>query len=273
MLERFYSNLRELFFQTLGVYKLIRLECNEVTHIMLPDGFGCFEEIFFKWIYFEPKTIFHADVIIDLGAHQGTFSTYAILNMKPHSILISVEPNPKVYNVLLENIRLLKHVIMKKKLEVHTINKAVYISKKFVKLKLTKHSETSYISNSGDLDVQTITLRELFSIFQHLKDPKILLKMDIEGTEHDLLRDEESLKFLGMCKAIAIEPHGNFNQIKKALEHLGFKVSVKNILLDPTLCLRWMKCRPRPYTSIIASYRLITSSIAKPGITIVRAEQ
>lgn len=240
---------------------------------MLPDGFGCFEEIFFKWIYFEPKTIFHADVIIDLGAHQGTFSTYAILNMKPHSILISVEPNPKVYNVLLENIRLLKHVIMKKKLEVHTINKAVYISKKFVKLKLTKHSETSYISNSGDLDVQTITLRELFSIFQHLKDPKILLKMDIEGTEHDLLRDEESLKFLGMCKAIAIEPHGNFNQIKKALEHLGFKVSVKNILLDPTLCLRWLKCRPRPYTSIIASYRLITSSIAKPGITIVRAEQ
>ncbi|MEM2589783.1 MAG: FkbM family methyltransferase [Zestosphaera sp.] len=210
---------------------------------------------------------------MDLGAHQGTFTTYAVLNMKPHSIPISVEPNPKAYSVLLENIRLLKHVIMKKNLKFVAINKAVYISKKFVKLKLTKHSETSYISTSGDLGAQTITLRELFSIFQHLKDPKILIKMDIEGTEHDLLRDEISLKFLGMCKAIAIEPHGNLNQIKKALEHLGFKVSVQNILLDPTLCLRWLKCQPRLYTSIIASYRLIASSIAKPRITIVRADQ
>ncbi|MEM2153187.1 MAG: FkbM family methyltransferase [Candidatus Bathyarchaeia archaeon] len=273
MLERFYSSLRESFFQALKTIGPICLEGNGVTHIILPDGFGCFEEIFFKEIYFDPEEIFHADVVIDLGAHQGTFATYSALNAKPHSMLVSVEPNPKAYGVLLENIHLLKHIIIGKRLKVYMVNKAVYISKNFVKLKLTRHSELSHISTSGDFEVQTITLREIFSIFQHFRDPKILLKMDIEGTEHDLLSDQQSLKFLEMCEAIAIEPHGNPSQIKETLEHLGFKVTFQNIILEPTLYRRWLKYKPRLYANVIAAYRLITSSIAKPRITIVKAKR
>ncbi|MEM2425062.1 MAG: hypothetical protein QXM00_11440 [Candidatus Bathyarchaeia archaeon] len=45
------------------------------------------------------------------------------------------------------------------------------------------------------------------------------------------------------------------------------------IILEPTLCRRWLKYKPRLYTNVIAAYRLITSSIAKPRITIVKAER
>lgn len=198
---------------------------------------------------------------------------YSVLNMKPYSMLISVEPNPRTYNVLLKNIHLLYHVIAEKKLKIYTINRAVYISHKVVKLKLTRWSETSHISVSGNINVQTITLEEIFSLFQHLETPEILLKMDIEGTEHNLFMNEQCLKLLGMCKRIAIEPHGNIYRIKKALEYLGFVVSVQSITLEPTLCLRWLRYSPKLYTNIIAIYRLIVSSIFKPKITIVKAER
>lgn len=128
--------------------------------------------------------------------------------MKSQGIIISVEPNPQAYAALLENIRLSKRIIVQKGLKIYTINKAVYTSKTLAKLKLTRWSESSYLSTSGDLNVRTITLEEIFSIFQHLKNPKILLKMDIEGTEYRLFADKKSLKFIEKCKYIAIEPHG-----------------------------------------------------------------
>jgi len=273
LIGKFDSIFKEMFIQALNLMRLVYLRGNGLTHAILPDGFGCFEEIFFKNVYFEPLRIHRADVVIDLGAHQGTFTVYSALNMRPRSILISVEPNPNAYNVLLENILLHKHLIAEKRIRVHVVNKAVYTSRRVIKFKLTKWSETPHISASGNLCVQTITLREIFSLFQHLKDPRVLLKMDIEGVEHDLLTDEQSLKFIRMCKYIAIEPHGNVDMIKETLEYLGFRTRIHNITLEPQLWKKWLNYKPKLYTSTIAAYRLIVSSIAKPKITIVKAER
>ena len=265
--------LREVFIQALKPIGLIYLEGNGVKHAIVSDGFGCFEEIFFKQVYFDAEEISRADVVIDLGAHQGTFTIYSALNIKPNGMIISVEPNPKTYSILLENIRLSKHLILEKNLKIHVINRAVYISKKIIKLKLTRWSEISYISTSGNLDVQTITLEEIFSLFHHLKDPTILLKMDIEGSERILLADKQSLELLKKCWRIAIEPHGDLNRIKEALERLGFRISVQNITLEPTLCREWLRYKPKLYTRVIATCRFIASSIAKPKVTIVKAER
>lgn len=273
LLEKFYSALKEIFAQALNTVNLVRLEGNKVVHIILPDAFGCFEEIFFKQIYFEPEIIRDADVVIDLGAHQGTFTIYSIINMKPCSVLISIEPNPRAYAILLENIHLYQHIILKKGLKVYAINKAIFTSKKLAKLKLTRWSESSHLSASGELIVQTITLDEVFSIFQCLKNPKVLLKMDIEGAEHELLRDKESLKFIGMCKYVAIEPHTDHSEIMEKLEGLGFKVKLRRITLEPTLYRMWLSYKPKLYTSIVATYRLIASSVARPRITIISAER
>ncbi|MEM0317397.1 MAG: hypothetical protein QXO97_05355 [Candidatus Nezhaarchaeales archaeon] len=97
--------------------------------------------------------------------------------------------------------------------------------------------------------------------------------MDIEGVGHDLLTDEQSLKFIRMCKYIAIKPHGNVDMIKETLEYLGFRTRIHNITLEPQLWKKWLNYKPKLYTSIIAAYRLIVSSIAKPKITIVKAER
>lgn len=69
LLKRIGSNFREISFYALKFIRPVYLEGNKSAHIIFPDAFGCFEEIFFKQIYFKPKEIFSADVIIDLGAH------------------------------------------------------------------------------------------------------------------------------------------------------------------------------------------------------------
>ncbi|MEM4453047.1 MAG: hypothetical protein QW182_07610, partial [Thermosphaera sp.] len=59
---------------------------------------------------------------------------------------------------MLENILLHKYLIAEKGIKVHVVNKAVYTSRRVIKLKLTKWSETPDISASGNLCVRTITL-------------------------------------------------------------------------------------------------------------------
>ncbi|MEM4522031.1 MAG: FkbM family methyltransferase [Nitrososphaeria archaeon] len=252
--------------------RCICLKTEGFQHIILPDGFGAFEEIFIKQIYFSVEEIARADLVIDLGAHQGTFSTYAILHMKPGSVLVAVEPNPRAFSVLAENIHLLQQVIAVKQLKVHLINKAIYIHPGAVHLKITKFSETAHISCFGSMKVPSVTLKQLLIFGHNQEKSRILLKMDIEGTENVLLKDENSLKCMKMCECIAMEPHGGIHQIKRTLENNGFKVRIKDFTLEPSLFRTWLNYKPLPYTVLISVYRFVVSLLAKPKITIVKAQ-
>lgn len=263
----------EAFVQAMRPLKVIHLRRSEFVHAILPDGFGCFELIFFKHIYFDPEIIHNADVIIDLGAHQGSFTVYSLLYMKPKGLLIAVEPNPKAYSVLLENINLYKDLVSRKKIRIYALNKAISLSKGFAKLKLSRWSTDSYLSDNGDFCVETVTLEDLFNLFKFIKNPNILLKMNIEGAEYNLVADERSLRCLRACRYIAVQPHGDPNVLKRALERLGFTAHVCNVALEPALGLKWLNYKPKLYSSVIAVYRLAASSLSKPKVTIVKAER
>jgi len=63
-----------------------------ISFFILPDSFGAVEENLFYGIYFSGEELSSADTIIDLGAHIGTFTVYAIMNAKrgPRSLLLSL---------------------------------------------------------------------------------------------------------------------------------------------------------------------------------------
>ena len=83
---------------------------------LLTDGFGAFEENLLTEIniYFGAETVKYADTIIDLGAHIGTFTLYAILHAKPNTCIIAVEPDRTNYRILLNNLIKLNKIIKEK---------------------------------------------------------------------------------------------------------------------------------------------------------------
>jgi len=53
----------------------------------------------------------------------------------------------------------------------------------------------------------------------------------------------------------------------------GFKVEILTYKIGVDLFYHWVKAKPRPYASLIAIYRLIVSTMAKPTVTIVKAKK
>jgi len=125
-------------------------------------------------------------------------------------------------------------------------------------------SETHHVSeeSSGE-EVKAVTLDELLD----LAEGETLVKMDIEGAE--LLVLKESRK-LSKVFAISVEAHSNTEEIEGALCANGFAVKILRYPIAHDLAYRWAKVKPKAYSLLIAAYRLIASSLAKPVVTIVK---
>jgi len=248
-------------------FSIVRLTTPSGVHIiMLPDSFGAIEENLFCSIYFSGEELASADTIIDLGAHIGSFTVYAILSAKPNARLIAVEPCRRNYSVLLKNISLLKELVAGKKLSIYALNKAVWSEKRRVRISFSEWSETHHVSTNGVEEVEAVTLDELLDMAKGAT----VVKMDIEGAE------VEVLKKLGrpeLISSISIEPHSNDEGLIQILHRQGFAVEAARYRIDPSLALSWLKTKPRRYTSLVAMYRLIVSSIAGPAITIIKGHR
>lgn len=146
------------------------------------------------------------DVVLDAGAFIGDFTVKIAKRAKE---VIAVEPLPWAFEILKRNVETnnLKNVVL--------INKALY-SVDGVKVKLKDEGVGSSISGEGEFEVETVTVDSLgrFSI----------VKMDIEGAEEELIRDDSD--WLNHVRAMAIEVHGekNLANVPKVLVKKGFTV-------------------------------------------------
>lgn len=165
--------------------------------------------------------------VVDLGACRGEFimEIDRIYSVKK---AIVVEPNPTNFAYLIR-----KHNFM-------LMNKAVTGgADKTVAFREDVDSPYNgslifdYFSNAKVHTIETITLSEIVSMFDGEID---LLKIDIEGSEYDLLtnaKDKDLLRF----KQITVEFHdfvdASFKEKNKEIEarmlSLGFKVTKKGI--------------------------------------------
>ena len=253
-------------------YIYIKLKDLHGISIYFPsDAFGALEEnLMTRNIYFDSSSIGNADTIIDLGAHAGGFTIYAILYSRPGTRIIAVEPDKTNYMLLLANIKLLKNIIGEKKLKILVLNKAVWHKKARLPFKKTGWSEGGHLSEAETFKkgvfVDTITLDELID----LSRGRIIVKIDIEGAEMPVLIGSKKLY---RVNELAIESHGNHVFLIKILKLFQYDCKVLIYRINPQLFKSWLNIEPSFYGFLVALYRVLASSMFHPTVLIVKAKK
>ncbi len=167
------------------------------------------------------------EIIIDIGANIGDSPIYFALNSAKK--VIALEPYPYSYNIALKNIKLN-----------HLEDKIILLNAGYAQdgtIKVNPDFENTIGSDlksfENGIDIKTLSLKTLLSDY-HID--KAILKMDCEGCEYNLLKeDNDTLK---KFKMIQIEYHYGYEKLKEKLEEAGFSVTyskpVKKINKDAT---------------------------------------
>jgi len=164
-------------------------------------------------------------VFIDIGAHHGIHSIYAIKNCKAKKV-ISFEPSSRERERLLDNTRRnrLKNIVVSscaisKSNGSATLNIADSYNNGHNSLENFRYPETKLEKSEI---VQTITLRELFDRYSISPHDHTLIKIDVEGHEMEILRTaEETLKEFAPDIIIEVSKE-TYGPIKDSLLKLGY---------------------------------------------------
>jgi len=147
---------------------------------------------------------FTPDVVIDLGANVGIFSRYAI-ELWPKALIIAVEPNPANIEAFKANTDDERIILIEAAIGKGDVfnssgsngSNGVYMSEN---LGYSKQYLNSAWIKSG---IQSVMLTDLKKYITG----KVLLKVDIEGSENVLLSDPASVELMKTFNYIALELH------------------------------------------------------------------
>ena len=165
-------------------------------------------------------------MVVDIGAAEGDFAVWAARQVNPGRV-IAVEPFPGSVDLLQENLAQngIQNVV------VH--EGAVEASQGSSHLNLVtgeaaQHSTTNRIQSTGHIEVQTITLADLFE--RYALDRCDYLKLDCEGAEYGILFGS-SRDLLQRVSRICMEVHDGVTSYSKEdmrsfLESQGYRVRV-----------------------------------------------
>lgn len=200
---------------------------NGLKYIIRPGSADAtiLNEVWIKKLY-TPKgfEIKENDIVIDVGAHIGIFSTFAAFYAKK-GLVYSFEP-------LKENFYLLeKNVKINKLKNIKFFNKGLGKKQKFVKLYIFENkasNSTKIFENKNNYVL--ICLVELKKIIDKINKKINLLKIDCEGCEYEVLFNLPSSYFEKIDK-IVLEFHDinkkyNYKTISAHLRKMNFKVII-----------------------------------------------
>jgi FkbM family methyltransferase len=173
-------------------------------------------EIFYKQAY-----AFNTDkqdpIVFDCGSNVGLSVLY-FKSQYPDARVICFEPDPDIYQVLLENTKHLELVEVR--------SEAVWVHNNGIQL-TRDHADGAFISDEGD-SLKSIRLKDLLSKYQKVD----FLKLDIEGAEFSVVDDCKEA--LGVVDRLFIELHTfagkpqNVAPMLISLEKLGFRYFLEN---------------------------------------------
>ncbi len=168
------------------------------------------------------------DIIVDIGAHIGTFTVYAA-KLADRGRIFSFEPHPGNFQLLkkncelnnIKNTQLFKYGVCGKRRKCRLFEDEKYTG---------RHS--LYAKSKKAIVINCVSLREIF------ESCKIefcnFLKIDCEGAEYDILFNTPKKDF-GRIDKIAVEYHDFFFRRKKIynlvnfLSKAGFAVKIRPI--------------------------------------------
>ena len=162
-------------------------------------------------------SLIRGSIFIDVGAHIGYHAVYAAKIVGKTGKVICVEPDPFNIPVLTRNISSFQHS--------RIIEAAASENLGFVPLSCSENPlySESHKRSDESIVVPAITLDSLFEELKLESEARVLVKIDVEGSELRVLRG-------GMCMlrryfpvlVMEIYPH-NLSEVKKLLQVLGYR--------------------------------------------------
>jgi len=172
------------------------------------------------------------DIVVDIGAHIGSFSVYAA-KKATNGKVYAYEPNKDNYEILLRN-KTINNIN-----NLHTFNTAVSDKVGTIDLYLGKSHNAMHSVYETDtkkkIKVPTITIKE---ILKRNKLKKIdVLKIDTEGAEYDIILNMPPKVFEKVDNILMeyhdyLNHHYNYTHLKRHLEKNGFKVTVHGSVIQ-----------------------------------------
>ncbi len=147
----------------------------DLTHIWVAD------EVLIEGVYQLEAVPFAPDLVLDLGANIGLFTLLAARRW-PKSNLVCVEPHPTTFSFLCDN--LARNGVSATKLQCAL---DVTVGDRFMQNEGAVYQALA----EGPTETHVMALR-LDSILPQRSDLKLLIKMDIEGSETSVLEDLET---------------------------------------------------------------------------------
>lgn len=220
---------------------------------LLPDDetWGLCREMLLERVYDPPEGL-PSGVVIDGGAHVGTFTLVAAQHART---VVAVEPDPVNFRLLQANLALngLGHVQAR--------NAAIWDEAGETAFETSWHTTGGRVREGGGETVETVTLDALIEPFERVD----LLKLDIEGAEERAL---PAARLLDRVDRVVAELHlrraGQERPMVEALEAHGFSVEIvpaatfyRPAMLRPVL-RHWRSVRGQTKIKLgVAAYLLL----------------
>lgn len=179
-----------------------------------------FHDLITVWVIFcrhEYKIPADAKVVVDAGANIGTFSIYA--SARNVEEIYAIEPFPETFSQLQENIAING---LQNKIELKSLALANESGERDMDVNSGPSQSRGLLQKADQnhgLKVSTLTLSDFLKSIK--KDQVDLLKIDIEGGEHEVFHSSED-ETIQKFKYIAMEYHPNasktelFERLKRA---------------------------------------------------------
>ena len=220
--------------QSLGYY--IQLQSN---HLVLQSTFGSltlrrntsdidvFKQVFINNEYQIVIDYFiinqiQVDTIIDAGANIGLTSLKFATSF-PNSKIICIEPDSDNYKQLQLNLKGLNNVF--------SLKKALWYESDFLTFERVFRDSREWSIQVTKSHNKEDALVPALSIHDLIKDYDLqevdFLKIDIEGSEAEIFKEEHDLSYLNIVKIIAVEIHDELDcrlEIYKILKNYGFLI-------------------------------------------------
>lgn len=159
------------------------------------------------------------DIIIDVGAHIGTYTIPLALQIGNNGKVIALEPNDKNADILEKNISInkLSNVIL--------VRKAAAKQAGMLNLRLTSDPMLSMISTDTDIDATSVKTTDLDSLVDDLSVRRVdWLKIDAEGFELEILEGAKNILKRFEPSIIIESRQENQKKMKDMLGEYGYNV-------------------------------------------------
>jgi len=162
---------------------------------------GVYNEVVVADCYELKKLNFVPKAIYDFGANVGVFTRFA-REVFPDATIVAIEPDIENYQHLIaftphENINFMKAAIGQGKV--------------YQRLGMERGCHFSYVNIDKNQEIKdaSYALNEVLTIMPEdvINEPESIVKIDIEGNENIIFKNDKSIEALKSCRYICMELH------------------------------------------------------------------